>query len=277
MKVNELMTHQALSPSPTKLCVKVGGAGEVVFGGHAVVLIAGPCAVETEHQMMTSAQAAQRAGAKMLRGGAYKPRTSPHAFQGLGEPGLALLRQARRETGLPFVTEAVCVETLKRVAEDADMVQIGARNMQNFALLRAAGRQSRPVMLKRGLSATYAEWLFAAEYIAMEGNTQIVLCERGIRTYEPATRNTLDLSAIPILRMQTSYPVIVDPSHATGRKEAVHPMALAGVAGGADGVMVDIHPAPKEALCDGPQALSFASLLTLGEGMRDVAAAVGRA
>lgn len=215
--------------------------------------------------MLETAHAAKAAGAVMLRGGAYKPRTSPYAFQGHGEPGLKLLAEARDETGLPFVTEVVDSQDVELVAHYADMLQIGARNMQNFALLKAVGRTKRPVMLKRGLSASIEEWLMAAEYIASEGNTQILLCERGIRTSDNQyTRNVLDLAAVPVIKQLSHLPVIVDPSHGTGKRHLVPPMAMAGLAAGAHGLMVEIHPRPEQAWSDGPQSLTldgFADLM----------------
>ncbi len=248
----------------------------VRFGGDAVVLIAGPCSVEGLPMLLETAGAARAAGASMLRGGAFKPRSSPYTFQGLGEEGLRYLAQARAETGLPIVTEVMSPEHVELVAAYADMLQIGARNMQNFSLLQEVGRQRKPVMLKRGMMASISEWLGAAEYILAYGNDQIVLCERGIRTFETHTRFTLDLSAVPAVKTLTHLPVIVDPSHGTGRREMVIPMAAAAVAAGADGVMVEAHPHPETALCDGPQSLHLPELATLAGRMAAVAAAVGR-
>jgi len=225
------------------------------IGGGSFGLIAGPCAVESREQTLASARACKAAGATALRGGAYKPRTSPYAFQGLGKPGLEILAEARAETGLPIVTELMDVRQLDDVLEVADMIQLGARNMQNFDLLREVGRTNVPVLLKRGLSATVEEWLLSAEYIAREGNQDIVLCERGIRTFETATRSTLDISAVPAAKQHTGLPVIVDPSHAAGKRDLILPMARAAVVAGADGLIVEVHPAPENALCDGPQAL----------------------
>ena len=225
------------------------------IGAETFTLIAGPCAVETAEQTIAAAQMAKAAGAALLRGGAFKPRTSPYAFQGLGEAGLKILAEARAETGLPIVTEVVDAQDVPLVSEYADMLQIGTRNMQNFALLQAAGSAGKPVMLKRGMNATIEEWLMAAEYIAQRGNLDIVLCERGIRTFETAYRNTLDISAVPIVHSLSHLPVIVDPSHAGGRRELVVPLARAAIAAGADAIMVDLHPEPGAALCDGPQAL----------------------
>ncbi len=254
--------------------VRVGA--RAVIGGRRLALMAGPCAVESEEQLMTTAAAVARAGATILRGGAYKPRTSPYSFQGLGRRGLQLLDLARRTYGLAIVTEAMDEEGLDAVAEVADMVQIGARNMQNFSLLRACGRIRKPILLKRGMSATIDEWLLAAEYILAGGNTQVVLCERGIRTFETRTRNTLDLSAVPVLKYFTHLPVVVDPSHATGTWQLVAPMARAGVAAGADGILVEVHPNPSEALSDGRQSLTLSDFAALAESLGAVAAAVGR-
>jgi 3-deoxy-7-phosphoheptulonate synthase len=232
--------------------VEVGGRR---IGGGSFALIAGPCTVETRAQTLTTARAVKEAGASLLRGGAFKPRTSPYTFQGLGLPALEILAEAREETGLPIVTEVMDVRQLDDVLEVADMIQLGARNMQNFDLLREIGRVDRPVLLKRGVSSTIEEWLLSAEYIAREGNDQIVLCERGIRTFETATRSTLDISAVPAAQALTSLPVIVDPSHAAGKRELILPLARAAVVAGADGLIVEVHPAPDQALCDGPQAL----------------------
>ena len=225
------------------------------IGGGAFGLIAGPCAVESRDQTFASARACKAAGATALRGGAYKPRTSPYAFQGLGKPGLDILAEARDETGLPIGTELMDVRQLVDVLEVADMLQLGARNMQNFDLLREVGRTNVPVLLKRGLAATVEEWLLSAEYIAREGNQDVVLCERGIRTFETGTRSTLDISAVPSAKQHTGLPVIVDPSHAAGKRDLILPMARAAVVAGADGLIVEVHPAPENALCDGPQAL----------------------
>jgi 3-deoxy-7-phosphoheptulonate synthase len=225
------------------------------IGGGSFGLIAGPCAVESREQTLASARACKAAGATMLRGGAYKPRTSPYAFSGLGKAALEILAEAREETGLPIVTELMDVRQLEDVLEVADMIQLGARNMQNFDLLREVGRTSTPVLLKRGMASTIEEWLLSAEYIAREGNSEIVLCERGIRTFETATRSTLDISAVPVAKQQGSLPVIVDPSHAAGKRDLILPMARAAIVAGADGLIVEVHPAPEHALCDGPQAL----------------------
>ncbi|MGQ9497573.1 MAG: 3-deoxy-7-phosphoheptulonate synthase [Desulfotomaculales bacterium] len=233
--------------------------GKATVGAGAPVIIAGPCAVESEEQLLATAHAVKQAGAHLLRGGAFKPRTSPYSFQGLEEDGLKLLARAREATGLPVVTEALDTRDVELVANYADVIQIGARNMQNFRLLREVGRTGKPVLLKRGFAATIEEWLMAAEYIAAAGNHRIILCERGIRTYEPALRNTLDISSIPLVQQLSHLPVIVDPSHATGNWRLVTPLAKAAVAAGADGVMVEVHPDPANALCDGPQSLTPAS------------------
>jgi 3-deoxy-7-phosphoheptulonate synthase len=253
--------------------VKVGG---VVFGGPKIVVIAGPCAVENEKQMVETALAVKKAGAMVLRGGAFKPRTSPYAFQGLEEKGLKILQQAGREAALPFVTEVVNPRDVELVAQYADMLQIGARNMQNFTLLKEAGRAGKPVLLKRGLAATIEEWLMAAEYILSEGNYEVVLCERGIRTYETATRNTLDLSAIPIIQRLSHLPVIVDPSHGTGKRHLVWPLGRAALAAGADGLVIEVHPAPETALSDGPQSLNFAAFEDLMAQIKPIVTAMGR-
>ena len=227
--------------------------GAKIGGGHFLVM-AGPCSVETEEQIISVAQSVKAAGAQVLRGGAFKPRTSPYAFQGLGETGLEYLKAARAETGLPIVTELMDVTQLP-LFKDVDVIQIGARNMQNFDLLKAVGHQDKPVMIKRGMSATYEEWLMSAEYVMAGGNENVILCERGIRTFESYTRNTLDLAAIPVLRKLTHLPIIVDPSHATGKYWLVEPLAMGAVATGADGLQIEVHNDPAHALCDGPQSL----------------------
>ena len=225
------------------------------IGGEHFATIAGPCTVESREVLLDAARTVRDAGAQFLRGGAYKPRTSPYSFQGLGEAGLRLLAEAKAETGLPIVTELMDVRDLEAVLEVADVVQLGARNMQNYTLLTEVGRSGKPVLLKRGLSATLEELLMAAEYILKEGNEQVMLCERGIRTYEPSYRFTLDLMAVPVLRELTHLPIVVDPSHAAGKRSLVEPLSLAAAAAGADGIIVEIHPNPEEAVCDGPQAL----------------------
>ena len=229
--------------------------GPAKIGGGNFAMIAGPCSVESEEQIIGVAQAVKAAGATILRGGAYKPRTSPYAFQGLGTQGLELLRAAREATGLPICTELMDLRHLDEF-HDIDMIQIGARNMQNFDLLKEVGKTDKPILLKRGLSSTIQEWLMSAEYIMSEGNEKIILCERGIRTYETATRNTLDLSCVPILHELSHLPVVVDPSHATGKSKLVAPMAVAATAAGADGLMIEVHNDPAHALCDGAQSLT---------------------
>jgi 3-deoxy-7-phosphoheptulonate synthase len=258
---------------PQRSVVQVGG---VPIGPQTVTLIAGPCAVETPDQTLAAARMAQVAGATLLRGGAFKPRTSPYAFQGLGERGLRILADVREETGLPIVTEVVGADDVDMVAGYADMLQIGTRNMQNFPLLQAVGATGKPVLLKRGMNATIEEWLMAAEYIAQRGNLNIVLCERGIRTFETATRNTLDISAVPVAQRLSHLPVIVDPSHSGGRRDLVLPLSRAAIVAGADGVIVDVHPQPEIALCDGPQALVAEDLQVLGRSVADLTALMGR-
>jgi 3-deoxy-7-phosphoheptulonate synthase len=265
------MVARALHPQPTT--VKVGPAA---VGRETFTIIAGPCAVESEAQALAAARGAKAAGATILRGGAYKPRTSPYSFQGLGERGLEILARCRDDTGLPVVTEVMEPRDVELVASWADALQVGTRNMQNFALLREVGATSKPVLLKRGFSATVEEWLMAAEYVAQRGNSEIILCERGIRTFETATRNTLDLGGMVVAQQESHLPVIVDPSHAMGHRELVAPMARAAIAAGADGVMIDVHHDPGEALCDGPQALTPADLLALSKDLNALAFALGR-
>jgi 3-deoxy-7-phosphoheptulonate synthase len=248
----------------------------VSFGGPEIVIIAGPCSVESEEQIVTAARAVRDAGATALRGGAFKPRSSPYSFQGLGKPGLELLALARRETGLPIVTEALDEEGAHIVAEYADCIQIGARNMQNYSLLRAVGRMNKPVLLKRGMAATITDLLMSAEYILAEGNGQVILCERGIRSFDTITRNLFDITAIPIVQRLSHLPMIADPSHGTGLRDKVIPMARAAVAAGADGVLVEVHPNPDRALSDGGQSLfpeQFARLVT---ELRAITNAIGR-
>jgi 3-deoxy-7-phosphoheptulonate synthase len=239
---------------------------DVTIGDGSLAIMAGPCSVESRDQLLQTADAVAEAGATILRGGAFKPRTSPYTFQGLGREGLALLAEARERTGLPVVTEVMESGDVDAVAEHADILQVGARNMQNFPLLTAVGKARKPVMLKRGLAATIEEWLMSAEYVLSTGNRDVILCERGIRTFDTSTRNTLDLTAVPLLHRLTHLPVVVDPSHATGKRWLVRPMALAAVAAGADGIMVEVHPNPDEALSDGEQSLTldmFAELAPL--------------
>ena len=250
--------------------------GGVPIGPDTFTFVAGPCAVESAGQTLEAAEMAKAAGATLLRGGAFKPRTSPYAFQGLGVEGLEILAAVRDATGLPVVTEVVDARDVPVVAGLADMLQVGTRNMANFGLLQAVGDAGRPVLLKRGMTATIEEWLMAAEYIAQRGNLDVVLCERGIRTFEPATRNTLDISAVPVVQATSHLPVIVDPSHAAGRKDLVVPLSRAAIAVGADGVIVDVHPDPETALCDGPQALLGSDLRTLAQAVRQLPPALGR-
>src|SRR5437773_3318066 len=253
--------------------IRVGGGP---IGPDTLTVIAGPCAVETAGQTMAAALMARAAGASLLRGGAYKPRSSPYAFQGLGEAGLKILAEVREATGLPVVTEVVDPGDVDLVASCADMLQVGTRNMQNFPLLQAVGGVGKPVMLKRGMTATIEEWLMAAEYVAQRGNLDIVLCERGIRTYETATRNTLDISAVPVAHGLSHLPVVVDPSHSGGRRDLVVPLSRAAIAVGADGVIIDVHPRPEEALCDGPQALVNGDLRALAAAVRQLPPLLGR-
>ena len=252
------LVSRAFKSEPTVVMVGDGITSDItMIGGiDAPTVIAGPCAVENREQLLTTALAVKEAGAHILRGGAFKPRTSPYQFQGLGVEGLALLAEAREKTRLPIVTEVMEPDMVETVARYADMLQIGARNMQNYPLLTACGRQGRPVVLKRGLSATVEEWLLAAEYIMATGNPNVVLCERGIRSYDPQTRNVLDLTVVPLLRELTHLPVIVDPSHATGKSALVPVMARASIVVGGDGIMVEVHSHPEEALCDGRQAIT---------------------
>ena len=243
----------------------------VEVGGSSLVVIAGPCAVESEDQIMEAATFLKSQGVQFLRGGAYKPRTSPYSFQGLGEEGLKLLAQARQETGLLIVSEVVSNESLEKAMKYVDVLQIGARNMQNFDLLQRVGRSKMPVILKRGLSSNIEEWLNAAEYIMSEGNYNVILCERGIRTFETYTRNTLDLSSVPIIKEISHLPIIVDPSHGTGKWNLVTPMTRAGIAAGADGIMIEVHPNPQVALSDGNQSLNFDSFSKLMDEIRKIA------
>lgn len=249
---------------------------DVKIGNGDLVVMAGPCAVESEAQLLQAAHAVKKAGATILRGGAFKPRTSPYAFQGMEEEGLKLLAKARQETGMPIVTEAVDPRDVELVARYADIIQVGARNMQNFRLLREVGQTGKPVLLKRGMSASVEEWLMAAEYIMAAGSHDVILCERGIRTYETAVRNTLDLSAVPVAKELSHLPVIVDPSHATGFAKYVAPMAKGAIAVGADGLIIEVHPDPCRALCDGPQSLNPVQFATLMQELRGLATYMGR-
>ena len=265
------LVGRELTTSATLVEVRGRRIGDGFFG-----LIAGPCTVETREQTLETARAVAEAGATVLRGGAFKPRTSPYAFQGLGAKGLEILEEAREETGLPIVTELLDPRDVEEVAAVADVIQIGARNMQNFNLLAEVGRVPKPVLLKRAPSATVEELLMAAEYVAKEGNARVILCERGIKTFERATRFTLDLSAVPVLKRETHLPVIVDPSHAAGRSDLVLPLARAAVAAGADGVMVEVHPQPEDALCDGPQQIRIGDFARFADEVTKVVALMGK-
>ncbi len=250
--------------------------GGIAIGGDQLAIAAGPCSVESHDQVMTTARAVARAGANLLRGGAFKPRTSPYAFQGLGEEGLKYLREAADECGLAVVTEVLDTRDVELVARYADVLQIGARNMQNFGLLREAGATRQPILLKRGLSATIEEWLMAAEYVYVAGSHDIVLCERGIRSYDPQTRNLLDLAAVPVLHALTHLPIVVDPSHGTGVRSLVLPMSMAAIAAGADGLLIEVHPNPAAAFSDGPQSLTLPNFAELMTRLGPIAAAVSR-
>jgi 3-deoxy-7-phosphoheptulonate synthase len=265
------LVSRELAPDPTVIDVDGRRLGDGYFG-----LIAGPCTVEYREQTLETARAVAAAGATMLRGGVFKPRTSPYTFQGLGVDGLAILAEAREETGLPIVTELMDPRHVDAVLETADVIQIGARNMQNFILLSEVGRADKPVLLKRGPSASVEELLMAAEYVVKEGNARVILCERGIRTFERSTRYTLDIGAIPVLKQETHLPVIVDPSHAAGRRDLVPPLARAAVAAGADGIIVEAHPKPDEALCDGPQLIPTAEFGEFADDIRALAALMGK-
>jgi 3-deoxy-7-phosphoheptulonate synthase len=266
------LTRREARPERTVVRLTSGAA----FGGEALAICAGPCSVESAEQIEATAAAVALAGANVLRGGAFKPRTSPYAFQGLGRQGLELLRAAATRHSLAVVTEVLDPRDVETVAAYADMLQIGARNMQNFALLREAGLSRKPVLLKRGFAATVDEWLMAAEYLLLAGNPNVVLCERGLRSFDSATRNVLDRSVVPLLAELTHLPVIVDPSHGTGVARLVEPMSLAGVAAGADGLLVEVHPDPASAVSDGMQSLTFEQFASLMGKLQDVAAAVGR-
>lgn len=258
---------------PHDTIIKVG---DLTIGGDQLVVMAGPCAVESEEQVIDTALAVKAAGANILRGGAFKPSTSPYHFRGLGEEGLKMLARAREVTGMPIITEVVSPNDVELVASYADILQVGARNMQNFVLLDEVGMARKPVMLKRGLSATIQEWLLSAEYILSQGNRQLMLCERGIRTFETYTRNTMDISAIPVIEKVSHLPIIADPSHASGKWYLVTPLVLAAVAAGADGIMVEVHPTPDYALKDGAQSLTFENFQRLMSSLAPVAAAMGR-
>lgn len=271
VKGDDRLVSRAARPEGSRVRV-----GDVEIGGHEVVVVAGPCGIEGKAQITEAAELVGQAGARLLRGGAFKPRTSPYSFQGLGEQGLRMLREASLASGLPAVTEVITAEDVPLVARYADALQVGARNMQNFALLNAVGASDKPVILKRGLAATLDEFLMAAEYIALRGNRSIVLCERGIRSFDPATRNVLDMSAVALLRQMTHLPILVDPSHATGRRELVGPMSRAAVSAGADGLVIEVHPHPERALSDGPQSLTPAEFAEVMHGLAGYVALEGR-
>ncbi len=265
------LASKETNPQGTK--VKVDG---VVIGGENFVVMAGPCSVEAEEQVMKTAKAVKEAGAKVLRGGAFKPRTSPYSFQGLGEEGLKILRKAADEHGLLVITEVLDPRDVEIVSEYSDILQIGTRNAQNFPLLKEVGKTRKPVLLKRGMYMTIEEWLLAAEYILAGGNPNVILCERGIRTFETATRNTLDLSAIPVLREKTHLPIVIDPSHGTGKRSYVPPMSYAALAAGADGLLIEVHPEPEKALSDGAQSLTLEMFKDMMETLKKISKAVGR-
>lgn len=265
------LANKKFHPEPTQ--VKVGN---VTIGGDTMVIMSGPCAVESKEQLLSTAHAIKKSGAHILRGGAFKPRTSPYSFQGLEEEGLRYMKEAREETGLPVICEVTSLNAIEAAVKYVDMLQIGARNMQNFYLLKEAGKSGLPVLLKRGLSATIEEWLNASEYIIAEGNPNVVLCERGIRTFETATRNTLDISAVPVIKEKSHLPIIVDPSHATGVRAYVKPLAMSAVAVGADGLMIETHPNPSIALSDGPQSLTFEQFDQLTKEIKPLVALMGK-
>ena len=274
MRVTEPYKKANRKYHPDDSVIDMGGG--VSIGGDKLVVIAGPCSVESESQMVGVAQAVKAAGACAMRGGAYKPRTSPYSFQGKGVEGIRLLLDAKDATGMPIVTELMSSDQLPMFEEAVDVIQIGARNMQNFDLLKKVGRTKKPILLKRGLSATIEEWLMSAEYIMSEGNPNVILCERGIRTFEPSTRNTLDISAVPVIKKLSHLPVIVDPSHGTGKSWMVEPLARAAVAVGADGVMIEVHNDPQHALCDGQQSITPDTFAQVMADIRTIAGAVGR-
>jgi 3-deoxy-7-phosphoheptulonate synthase len=266
------LASREVKPEPTEIRVAPG----VSVGGKKLLVIAGPCSVESEQQMVETANAVKAAGAHVLRGGAFKPRTSPYAFQGLEERGLKILRKAGDGAGMPVVTEVMNPMDVDLVARYSDILQVGARNVQNFSLLKRIGKSKRPILLKRGIMTTITEFLMSAEYCLSEGSRQVILCERGIRTFEDATRNTLDLSAVPVLKERTHLPIIVDPSHGTGHSQYVKPMSCASVAAGADGLMIEVHPTPEKALSDGPQSLTFEKFAELMAVLKPFVAAAGR-
>jgi 3-deoxy-7-phosphoheptulonate synthase len=265
------LTGWDFHPQKTRITVR-----DVVIGGDAVTIIAGPCSVESEEQTVSTAKAVKAAGASILRGGAYKPRTSPYEFRGLGRRGLEILATAREETGMPIITEVMTPSDIDQVGEFTDIFQIGARNSQNYLLLEEVGKAGKPVMLKRGLSMLMEEWLLAAEYVMAQGNPDVILCERGVRTFESSTRNTLDVSSVPVIQTMSHLPVFIDPSHAAGKRAYVPALALAGIAAGADGLMIEVHPSPDQALSDGAQSLTFDQFAELTPRIAAVAEAVGR-
>ncbi|MBP7792647.1 MAG: 3-deoxy-7-phosphoheptulonate synthase [Candidatus Goldbacteria bacterium] len=275
-KVMQVLKPYKLASREFKKTDTIVDVSGVKVGGKKIVVIAGPCSVESERQLFTTAKAVKNAGADMLRGGAFKPRTSPYAFQGMGEDGLKILAAAREKFGLPIVTEVLDTRHVELVNKYADCYQIGARNMQNFELLKEVGKTNKPVLLKRGLMSTINEWLMSAEYILSNGNMNVILCERGIRTFETATRNTLDISAVPVVKSLTHLPVMVDPSHGTGKKSIIEPMSRAAVAAGADGILVEVHPNPEEALSDGEQSLLPVEFEKLVKSIKKVARAIYR-
>lgn len=266
------LASRETKPDSTILDLGMGAT----IGGKKLLIIAGPCAVESEDQILDVACSIKQCGARMLRGGAFKPRTSPYAFQGLKNDGLVLLARAKEKYQIPVVTEVVDIASIEIICEYADCLQVGARNIQNFQLLKEVGKTKKPVLLKRGMSTTIEEFLMSAEYVLSGGNSQVILCERGIRTFETATRNTLDLSAVPVLKEKTHLPVIVDPSHGTGKARYVEPMSYAAIAAGADGLIVEVHPKPEQALSDGPQSLRPSEFKQMMEGLQNIARAVGR-
>ena len=276
-KVIRILTPYKLASRETKpesTIVDIGMGVKV--GNHRIAIFAGPCAVESREQIMEVAKTIKESGGHVLRGGAFKPRTSPYAFQGLKNDGLLLLSQAREEYGIPVVTEVMDIASIEVILENADCLQIGARNIQNFQLLKEVGKTNKPVLLKRGMASTIEEFIMSAEYVLAGGNSQVILCERGIRTFETATRNTLDLSAVPVLKEKTHLPVIVDPSHGTGHARYVEAMSYAAIAAGADGLMIEVHPKPEEALSDGPQSLRPEEFKKVMDGIKRIAQAVGR-
>jgi len=272
------LASREFHPEDTQVAVPVAcvSQGEVIVGGEAVVMMAGPCTVESEKQLLTTAQAVRNAGAVILRGGAFKPSTSPYGFRGIGEEGLKLLAKARNEFGMAVITEVMTPTDVPMVCEYADILQIGTRSMQNYMLLDEVGRVDKPVVLKRGMSATIEEWLLAAEYILSQGNRNVILCERGIRTFEKITRNTMDISAIPLIKQLSHLPIISDPSQGTGRRDLVTPMSLASIAAGADALLIEVHPNPDEALKDGAQSLTIEQFQSLMPQVQAITQAIGR-